>query len=827
MARSGLAVRSGGRAVAVAAVAGAMLLPTTTTMTTGTAAVAAVRAGSPGGIISTVAGGVGGPGPATGVALAPCAATSMGRSLYIGDDFAVRRVNEATGRLVTVAGDHAFGGDQDGASATTTALFGACGTTTDAAGNLLIAEGEQVRLVAARTGRFYGQAMTAGNIYTIAGQADNFRQDGETGDGGPATGGLLYDAVGVSHDRAGNLLIADSGEQVTCGESCSELGALVRVVAARTGRFYGQHMMAGDIYTIAGVQDPAPVGNGGLAASAWLGTTIGAVRTDANGNLVLADQGIFDQPPRVMTPSVRVIATSTGRFYGRHMVAGHIYRVAGDGSYGTAGDGGPATKASLNLAGDVVIDPAGNLIIAAHSRVRVVAARTGRFYGQAMRAGDIYRVAGTGPAGFSGDGGPATRAHVDAATVTRDAYGNVVLGGGTWVRVIAEASGRYYGRRMKAGDIYTVAGNGQRFSGDGEPARQAEMNPETGVAADAAGDMGIGDVYMVDVVMARSGTFFGRRMTAGDLYTVAGNGTAGYSGDGGPGRKALISNPDFAGGVSFDPNGNLVFADANSSRIRVVAVRSGRFYGRSMIGGYIYTIAGTGVRGFSGDGGPATQAKLNIPESMGVDRQGNVFITDINEARVRVVAGRTATMFGQAMKAGDIYTVLGPGAISGARIYATAVAADAAGNLILTDGNQVFVAAVRSGTFYGQAMTAGHLYLLAGNGKFGQAGSGGPALQATLGGPEGVAVDRIGNVAFAAQTNAGVVWVVAERTGTFYGQAMTAGDIYIVAGGGSDFLADGRPAPDAEILPNAVASTPDGGLLATDQYSYRVRGISP
>jgi len=108
-----------------------------------------------------------------------------------------------------------------------------------------------------------------------------------------------------------------------------------------------------------------------------------------------------------------------------------------------------------------------------------------------------------------------------------------------------------------------------------------------------------------------------------------------------------------------------------------------------------------------------------------------------------------------------------------------------------------------------------------------QAGSGGPALQATLGGTDGVTVDRAGNVAFAASTSDGVVWVVAERTGTFYGQAMKAGDIYIVAGGGGDFLEDGRPATDAEILPGSVASTPDGGLLVTDQYSYRVRGISP
>jgi sugar lactone lactonase YvrE len=280
-------------------------------------------------------------------------------------------------------------------------------------------------------------------------------------------------------------------------------------------------------------------------------------------------------------------------------------------------------------------------------------------------------------------------------------------------------------------------------------------------------------------------------------------------------------------GVAFDPDGNLIVADTANARIRLVAVRTGRFYGQSMIAGDIYTIAGTGVRGSSGDGGPAARAKLDTPNSVWADQPGDVFIVDSLAGRVRVVAGRTATMFGQAMKAGDIYTVLGPGAVSAAKIYASAAAADAAGNLIVTEWDQVFVAAARSGTFYGQAMTAGHLYPLAGNGGFGQAGSGGPALQASLGGTGGVTVDRAGNVAFTASTAAGVVWVVAERTGTFYGQAMKAGDIYIVAGAGGEILGDGGPATSAEILPDSVASTPDGGLLVTDQYSYRLRGISP
>ena len=181
-----------------------------------------------------------------------------------------------------------------------------------------------------------------------------------------------------------------------------------------------------------------------------------------------------------IAPSVRVIAAVTGTFYGMKMTAGHIYRVAGDGRTGSGGDGGPATAASLELAGSAVVDGAGNLVIGDGSRVRVVAARTGRFYGQQMTAGHIYGIAGTGQAGYSGDGGPAIRARVAAGAVALDAAGNVLLAGGNRVRVVAARTGTFYGATMTAGDIYTVAGNGTAFSGDGGPPLLAEFSHPDG-----------------------------------------------------------------------------------------------------------------------------------------------------------------------------------------------------------------------------------------------------------------------------------------------------------------------------------------------------------
>ena len=146
-------------------------------------------------------------------------------------------------------------------------------------------------------------------------------------------------------------------------------------------------------------------------------------------------------------------------------------------------------------------------------------------------------------------------------------------------------------------------------------------------------------------------------MTAGDIYTVAGNGGTGFAGDGGKATKAHVVNPE---GVSVDGSGNLVIADTGNNRIRVVADTTGTFYGQSMTAGDIYTVAGGGTGGL-GDGGPATSAQLTGPWDVTVDSSGNLVITDTGDSLVRVVAETTGTFYGQSMTAGDIYTVAGDG----------------------------------------------------------------------------------------------------------------------------------------------------------------------
>jgi hypothetical protein len=125
-------------------------------------------------------------------------------------------------------------------------------------------------------------------------------------------------------------------------------------------------------------------------------------------------------------------------------------------------------------------------------------------------------------------------------------------------------------------------------------------------------------------------------MTAGDIYTVAGTGTLGYSGDGGPATAAELSDP---ADVTLDAAGNLVIADSGNGRVRVVAAASGTFYGQAMTVGDIYTVAGTGTPGYSGDGGPATSAELGNPQGVAVDGAGNLMIADFGSDRVRMVTG--------------------------------------------------------------------------------------------------------------------------------------------------------------------------------------------
>ena len=711
------------------------------------------------GVISTVAGGVGGPGRATTVALpaagfgGACGVAFHGGSLYVADFSSVRQVSAQTDRLTTPAGTGALTPIGNGGPAVKAAVR-TCDMTVDGHGNLVMADQRgQVRVVAASTGTFYGVPMTAGHIYLVAGSGSSccFSNGGLATDTGISPNGVAVDA-------AGNLVITDGFN-----------GNLVAVLAASTGTFYGQAMTVGHIYDVAGTGTAGFAGDGGRALSAEFDEP-NQVAVDAAGNLVISDTS-FDINGN---QRIRVVAERTGTFYGVPMTAGDIYTVAGTGTAGFNGDGGPAASAKLFTPQGVAIDRAGNLLIAdfGNNRVRVVAGHSGTFYGQAMTAGHIYTVAGDGTGGFTGDGGPATSAELRAPeAVTVDSAGNLVIadGGNARVRVVAARTAIFYTTAMTAGHIYTVAGNGHfGFSGDGGPATVAELGFPARIRVDSAGNQIITDSApaaqsnfggnnRIRVVAARTGTFYATAMTSGDTYTVAGDGTAGFSGDGGRATRAGLNVPH---GAMADGAGNLVIADTGNNRVRVVAAAAGTFYGRAMLAGHIYTVAGDGIAGFSGDGGPATSAELNHPGDVAVDAAGNLVIADTSSLRVRVVAAST-------------------------------------------------------GRFYGRAMTAGHIYTVAGDGTSGSSGDGGPAISAQLEAPPDVVVDPAGNLLICDGFDR--IRMVAEHAGTFFGQAMTAGDIYTVAGGQLGYTGIGGPATSAGLtLPQGVAADAAGNLLIAD-----------
>jgi hypothetical protein len=325
------------------------------------------------------------------------------------------------------------------------------------------------------------------------------------------------------------------------------------------------------------------------------------------------------------------------------MTAGDIYTVAGDGLDGLNGDGGPATAAWVGGPSGVAVDTSGNLLITEvqFAVVRVVAVSTGTFYGLSMTAGDIYTVAGIVTQGYTGDGGPAIAAELNRPIgIGVDAPGNIVLADSYnhVIRVIAATTGTYYGRAMTVGDIYTVAGDGtQGFAGDGGVATAAELDQPAAVTKDGNNDLVIADgTSRIRIVAARTGTFYGMSMTAGDIYTVAGSGTNGFSGDGSSATAAELSTP---AGIAVDAKGNLVIADTGNSRLRVVAHSTGTFYGVPMTVGDIYTAAGNGTYGFSGDGSQATAAELGLPAAVALDAKGNLVVADVAEGRIRRVAG--------------------------------------------------------------------------------------------------------------------------------------------------------------------------------------------
>jgi hypothetical protein len=315
----------------------------------------------------------------------------------------------------------------------------------------------------------------------------------------------------------------------------------------------------------------------------------------------------------------------------------------------------------------------------------------------------ISTIVGNGVAGFSGDGGQAVFAQLDSPSdVVLDKYGNLY---------IADRNNSRIRKVDTSGIITTIAGNGGwGFSGDNGPALSATLGRPTSIALDSSGN-----IYFADYDNNR----IRKIPTSGIITTIAGNGQQGYSGDGG---NATAAKLNLASGITADQAGNVFIADYANNRIRKVSTS-----------GIITTVAGNGTAGLAGDGGPAINAQLKYPSWITVDKYGNLFISEHSGNRIRKVntsgiistwAGSTAGNFGFA---GD-----GGPAIFALLKYPAGLRIDNSGNLFFADGSNDRIRKIDS---------AGRIMTVAGTGTFGYTGDGGPPLAANLGGRSGVAID--------------------------------------------------------------------------------------
>jgi uncharacterized protein (TIGR03437 family) len=650
-------------------------------------------------LISTYAGGAAPPLPTPGTSAAAgspfSVATDASGNLYFSSTLSCVFKLDQNSVLTRVAGNCRQGYSGDGGPAASAQLNQPIGIAVDGSGNLYIADAGN---------NLIRKVSSSGIITTVAGDGSA----GLSGDGGPATSAQLDNPEGIAVDAAGNLYIADT------------VNAKVRKVSP-----------SGIITTLAGTGTQGYSGDGGLATAARLSKTYG-VAADGNGNVYIAD---------TLNQAIREVSAS-----------GTITTIAGTGTPGALGVGGPATSAELWDPFGIALDGAGNLYIADFENSRICE----------ISNGILTNIAGVGTSGFSGDGGPAIAAQLYVPSgVAVSATGAVLIAdqqnsrirrispGGTITTVAGNGDTSYSGdggaavnaqlsgpvgvlvdssgdllfadtdnariRKVSSGGIITtVAGNGSFGSaGDGGPAASAQLTTPTGIALDGAGNLYIADYSAFRVrKIAPNGT----------ITTVAGNGTRGYSGDGGLATSAELNNPY---NVAVDRSGNLYIADTANNRIRMVSPT-----------GTITTVAGTGIAGYFGDGGPAVGAELNNPYDVVVDAAGNLYISDRFNYRIRQVApgGVITTVAGIGFEG-----YFGDGGLAvNAELGATNdLAVDGAGNLYIADETNFRIRKVSA---------AGTITTIAGNGGQGYSGDGGPGIGAPLIEPLGVCVDSAGNI---------------------------------------------------------------------------------
>ncbi len=586
---------------------------------------------------------------------------------------------QTAGDIYTVAGSVTNGNtyyNGDGIAATTANLYNPYAVATDNAGNLYIADTDDqlVRQVACGTGISSCTAPsgeTSGDIYTLAGTGESVGHPGTAGyngDGIVATTAEMYYPAAVAVDNSGNLFIGDEYNQrireVSCAAKTSSGGTCTASTSETTG----------DIYTVAGTASAGYNGDGKLATIANLYYPIG-VAVDPAGDLVIADYDDYRIREVYCDVSTLTCTPPTGD------TAGDIYTIAGTGSTTFFGNNIPATGAEFYYPYGAASDSAGNIYIADRYNCVIRQVNGG--------TGIISTFAGTGTCSYSGDGGAATSADLNyPARTTVDSAGNVF---------IADTNNCLV-RKVSGGTITTIAGKSPSlacgYMGDGAPATSAELYYPYGLALDPSGNLYIADSQnqVIRMVACATVTSTGGActpksgQTTGDIYTFAGNHTAGFSGDGGPATSAELYTPY---DVAADSAGNVYIADYNNLRVRKVNTS-----------GIITTYAGNGSGGYQGDGGPANETAVYYPWGVAVDLAGDVLIAEYSGQRIRLVD-----------QAGNIHTVAGTGTAgvtgngglaTSAELYApVGVGVDPSGNIYEAEYSSWLVRKINALTILG------------------------------------------------------------------------------------------------------------------------------
>ena len=441
---------------------------------------------------------------------------------------------------------------------------------------------------------------------------------------------------------------------------------------------------------------------------------------------------------------------------------GTITTVAGSGDRGFSGDGGPATAAALESPWDVAVDSMGNLYIA------------DRFNGRIRKVdeqGIISTFAGTGDFGFAGDGGPAVAAEIGSPSgVAVGIADEVYIADGRRVRVVDTE-----------GNINTFAGGGNSTD-DGAPTDYRLTTPSA-VAVDSMGAVYISNQNGQEIL----------RSTADFIEKIAGSGTRGFAGDGGPALEALLNAPQ---GVAVSEAGGettVYVADTDNHRVRAVT------------DGTIRTVAGTAH--LAGDGGPATEALLHSPADVALDASGNLYIVEQSNQAVRKVGTD-----------GTITTVAGTGVRGSPTPDAPATESNLAGprGVLVTRGGDLLISSTNARRVI-RVDEGGVVRTYAGTGFFGFEGDGGPASEAELNFPVGLAEDSEGSIYIADNNDQRIRKVGSDSI------------INTVAGNGErDFAGDGGAATDAALsFPTQVAVDQEGNLYFTDGGNNRVRQVTP